>query len=52
MDGDVLFPDISGAAYLASGQRLSTFCRHLVDHLFPELGGKFVAFGAFPLDDG
>lgn len=25
------------AVYLASGQRLSAFSRHLVDHLFPKL---------------
>lgn len=37
--------------YLASGQSLSAFSRHIVDHLFPKLGGQLVAFRTPPLDD-
>lgn len=39
-------------SYLPSGQRFPALGRHLVHHLFPELGGQLVALRPSPLDDG
>lgn len=40
------------AFYLASGQCLSVFSRHLIDHLFPKLRGELITLRTPPLDDG